>query len=200
MEFLAKKVLEFWFGDIDEQGQVDPKITKQWFYKDPEFDTLVNKKFSEYLDSANMGAFDRWISQPLGSVALVVMLDQFPRNIFRGQAKSFSYDRKALSISQLFADGIQYLQVQPVCGQFGLMPFMHSEDLSVQKQGLEHFRLLKDKCHDYAKDSMERVYDFALRHHDIVERFGRFPHRNHILGRESTPDEQEFLQQPGSSF
>ena len=200
MEFLAKKVLEFWFGDIGDDGQVSPEITQRWFKKDPEFDRLVKSKFSEYLDSAYMGAFDRWISEPLGSVALIIMLDQFPRNIFRDQVKAFHYDQKAISIAKLFADSILYLQVLPVCGQFALMPFMHSEDLEVQKQGLQHFRLLKDKCPDYAKPAMANVYDFAVKHHDIIERFGRFPHRNQILSRESTDEEKVFLQGPGSSF
>ena len=200
MEFLAKKVLEFWFGDIGEDGQVKPEIIKQWFKKDEEFDSLVKKKFADYLDTAYMGAFDRWISEPLGSVALIVMLDQFPRNIYRGHAKSFHFDAKAISIAKLFADSVLHLQVLPVFGQFGLMPFMHSEDLEVQKQGLDHFKLLKDKCPDYAKSSMENVYDFAVKHHDIIERFGRFPHRNDILGRESTTEELSFLKEPGSSF
>ena len=200
MEFLEKKVLEFWFGEIGEDGQVKPELVSRWFKKDQDFDELVKKKYAEYLDTANMGAFDRWISEPLGSVALIIMLDQFPRNVYRGQARSFHYDAKAISIAKLFADAISYLQVVPVCGQFGLMPLMHSEDLNTQKQGLEHFRLLKDKCQDYAKPSMARVYDFAVQHHDIIERFGRFPHRNQILNRDNTAEEAAFLKEPGSSF
>ncbi|MFK7823849.1 MAG: DUF924 family protein [Oligoflexales bacterium] len=200
MEFLAKKVLEFWFGEIGEDGKVKPEVTSRWFKKDQEFDQVVKKKFAEYLYTAYMGAFDRWISEPLGSVALIIMLDQFPRNIYRSHAKSFHFDTKALSVAKLFADSVLYLQVLPVFGQFALMPFMHSEDLAAQKQGLDHFKLLKDKCPDYAKPVMESVYEFAVKHHDIIERFGRFPHRNEILARESTEEELSFLKEPGSSF
>lgn len=188
----AKEIMEFWFGDTTEFRQ-------EWFQKNPEFDEKIRQKFGEDLEAAIRGEYDDWAKTPEGRMALIILLDQFSRNLFRGSPRSFGQDDKAL---ELTLEGIELghdLKVPPIQRTFFYLPLEHSEELEMQNLALKKYGELLEAQgeEDYvAKQSLE----YARRHHVIIERFGRFPHRNEVLGRESTPEELHFLTQPNSSF
>tara|TARA_B100000965_G_scaffold296469_1_gene254694 strand:- start:1705 stop:2259 length:555 start_codon:yes stop_codon:yes gene_type:complete len=178
---MINNILNFWFFECTE---------KDWFKKDLKFDQLIQKKFLKSVKDALQNKLNLWENSSDGCLALILLLDQFTRNIYREDPKSFSGDDKALEIS-LNCIETGFLQVyNEKERQFIMMPMMHSEDLSVQENSLLFFK----------KYSNEKVFDFALKHRDIIKRFGRFPHRNKILSRPSTEEELEFLKKPGSSF
>lgn len=185
-------VLDFWFGKPTDSDYGQQK--KAWFIKNPAFDDLVRENLGDLYQQASSGLLDDWQREPLGCLALIILLDQVPRNIFRQTPQAFATDPKALAIArQAIAQNFdQYLLV--VQKLFLYLPFEHSENLEDQRRSLELFSRLKDQ------PDAQSYIDYAQRHFEVIERFGRFPHRNQILGRESTPEEQEFLQQPGSSF
>jgi uncharacterized protein (DUF924 family) len=200
MEPLAQSILEFWFGSSDDNGRVDDDTKARWFKKDPQFDALISKKFAEYLEPAVWGAFDRWPQEPAGRVALIILLDQFPRNMYRQDPRAFYFDQKAQMLSLESFRKEEYLTVPFYYGYFSLMPLMHAENSDLQQMCVAGFQKLADQAPDDLQASALQGLDFAKRHQDIIARFGRFPHRNTILGRESSQDELEFLQQAGSSF
>ena len=185
-------ILGFWFGKPGEAGYGKPR--KVWFVKDAAFDEEVRLRFLADCELAAAGKLEDWQSAPAGCLALVILLDQFPRNMFRGQPQAFATDSQALFVAQhAVAQGFDR-QMLPVQRWFIYLPFEHSENLEHQRRSVELFRRLSDD-----PDSADTI-DYAVRHLEIIERFGRFPHRNQILGRETTPEEAEFLKQPGSSF
>lgn len=178
---MHEQILAFWFNEIDP---------KQWWAVDPAFDELLKARFLPLLNQAAKGELFQWRASPKGRLAEVIVLDQFSRNIFRNTPQAFSQDPMALALSQeAVASGVVD-QLEPVERAFLLMPYMHSESPLIH---VEAERLFKQWA-------PEGNYDFELRHKEIVDRFGRYPHRNRILGRVSTPEEEEFLKQPGSSF
>lgn len=184
----AQAVLREWFGELGQDGSVDAAHKARWWKKDPGFDAHLAKHFADALTRAKQGVLDGWTQTPRGALALVILLDQFGRNIYRGTPQMYAGDFKALTIAkQAIARRYDEL-LTPVERSFLYMPFMHSEDLSEQERCVELFTELGMNI------------DYAIQHRDIVARFGRFPHRNPILGRASTPEETEFLKQPGSSF
>ena len=182
MRVTPAEVLRFWY---QEAGP------KAWFKKSKRFDTSVRRRFGATVDAALRGALEPWQDEPESCRALIIVLDQLPRNIHRGEAEAFSGDAEALRLSQRCLDqGWTHAQPDESSRHFMLIPMMHSEDLDVQERSLPLFKQLTN----------ERIYDYAVRHRDIVARFGRFPHRNAILGRQSTPEERHFLTQRGSRF
>jgi uncharacterized protein (DUF924 family) len=186
------EILNFWFGspESEEYG----KRLQFWFTKSAEFDEEVRSRFLSNYEQAASGQLDDWKDSPLSCLALIILLDQFPRNIFRGTAKAFATDPQALAAAQhAVAQGFDK-ELLPVQCWFIYLPFEHSENLEHQHQAVELFSQLPDN-----PDNAETL-DYSKRHRAVIERFGRFPHRNKILGRESTPEEVEFLKQPGSSF
>ncbi len=185
------EIIRFWFTEPDGTTGKNRKV---WFTKDPEFDAIVRDRFLVAYQAAATGALDPWQESATGCLALILLLDQFPRNIFRGQPESFATDAKALAVAQgaIFQGFDQALPL--IQRWFVYMPFMHSEDLAIQRQSVELFR-------QFTEDpETQSSYPYAIKHLEVIERFGRFPHRNAILGRENTPEETEFLKQPGSSF
>ena len=178
----ASEVLEFWFV------QSQPR---QWFAKDLAFDALLRQRFLGLSRSAIAGEFDAWTAEPPSALALVLLLDQFPRQIWRDTAMAFAGDPQALPLSQKAVER-GWLEAEPEQArrQFWLMPLMHSEDLAVQEAALPLFERFCDP----------RTADFARQHRDVIARFGRFPHRNAALGRVSSAEELAFLQTPGSRF
>ena len=175
-------VLRFWFTETKPQ---------QWFRKDPSFDGLLRDRFADLTLTAISGGLGGWASTARGGLALVLLLDQFPRQIWRNTPKAFAGDRQALALSQgAVARGWVEKEAEQARRQFWLMPLMHAEDLAVQDSALPLFARFTDT----------RTADFARRHRDVIARFGRFPHRNACLGRESTPVELAFLKTPGSRF
>jgi uncharacterized protein (DUF924 family) len=183
MKILASEVLHFWFGEGAEYGAVH----QRWFAKDPAFDAEVRTRFSSLHEE--LSATGDWLDGARDCLARIVVLDQFPRNMFRGTPRAFATDALALAAARhAIASGYDrdWLRVEKI---FAYLPFEHSEALADQQRACELMRPLG-----------EEQYDYALRHKAIIERFGRFPHRNAILGRASTAEEIEFLKQPGSGF
>ncbi len=184
-------VITFWFGAAGSAERGRPR--KAWFQKSAEFDAAIRDRFAAVHEAAQAGRLDTWQRTPLAALALVVVLDQFPRNMFRDTPRAFAADPRALAVAQaIVARGFDaaYLTVERV---FAYLPFEHSEDIAMQRRSLALFAGLPEPAR-------ARYLDYAQRHHDVVARFGRFPHRNAILGRASTAEEVEFLEQPGSSF
>jgi uncharacterized protein (DUF924 family) len=179
----ADEILRFWFGEGAERG----KAHKRWFGKNSAFDAEIRARFLALYEE--LAAGNAWLAQPGDCLARIVVLDQFPRNMFRGSARAFAADPLALAAAKHAVASGYDRDMQAVEKQFIYLPFEHSESLADQERACELMRPLG-----------EDLYDWALRHHRIIERFGRFPHRNEILGRASTPEEIEFLKQPGSGF
>ena len=178
----AAAILQFWFEETQP---------RQWFAKDQVFDALLRERFVGLTGMAIQGELRGWAQEPLSALALVLLLDQFPRQIWRDSARAFAGDGKALALSQeAVTHGWLATEPEQARRQFWLMPQMHSEDLAVQDAALPLFEQFSDP----------RTADFARRHRDVIARFGRFPHRNAVLGRVSTPEELAFLQTPGSRF
>jgi uncharacterized protein (DUF924 family) len=189
---LVDEILEFWFGQPDEADY--GKQRSFWFTKKPEFDQEVRTRFLTYYEQAVAGKLDHWKNSPRSCLALIVLLDQFPRNMFRGTAQAFASDPQALSAAQRAVANGYDQELLIVQRWFVYLPFEHSENLAHQRQSVKLFAALSD---DPDNDA---VLDYAIRHYWVIDRFGRFPHRNKILGRATTPEEAEFLKQPGSSF
>ncbi len=187
----AQEVLDFWFGREGEPGYGE--FREAWFKKDPEFDQLIRDRFEPLYEEAAAGELDGWKEEAGSCLALVILLDQFPRNMYRGDPRAYATDRKAQEIAEYAVDRALDRELPPFQRGFLYMPFMHSENLEHQRRSVELFHGLEG-----ARESGSP--DYAVRHMEIIERFGRFPHRNEILGRQTTPEEAEFLTQPGSSF
>jgi uncharacterized protein (DUF924 family) len=188
----AKTILEFWFGHPDEPDYGKPKL--YWFQATPEFDEQLRNQFLADHQKAATGYLDDWIDDPETCLALILLLDQFPRNMFRGQPEAFATDWEALSVAQHAVAKGYDCQFLPVQRWFIYLPFEHSENLEHQHQSVKLFQQLSDD-----PDSAQAI-EHALRHQEIIERFGRFPHRNSILGRTSTSEEKEFLKGPSSWY
>jgi uncharacterized protein (DUF924 family) len=187
-----RDVLEFWFGEPSSPERGVPR--KAWFEKSAEFDAVIRDRFSTLVDDAAAGRLAAWTRMPLAALALVIVCDQFPRNIFRGSPRAFATDPRALEISLGIVERGFDAAYLPVERAFAYLPFEHAEDIAMQRRSLALFARLPPSS------TAASYMDYARRHHDVIERFGRFPHRNEILGRASTPEEGEFLKQPGSSF
>ncbi|MGE5794421.1 MAG: DUF924 family protein [Bacteroidota bacterium] len=186
------EILAFWFGaaDSSELG----RYRRQWFEKSDGFDALCRERFLATHEAAAAGRLDGWAERPLAALALVVTLDQFPRNMFRGTPRAFATDAQALVVARgIVSRGLDAAYV-PAQRWFAYLPFEHAEDLAVQRESLAVYERLRG---DPASAS---PIAYAQRHYAVIERFGRFPHRNAILGRGSTPAELDFLATPGSAF
>ncbi len=188
----AREVLEFWFGAPGTPGHGQPR--PEWFRKDPAFDEAIRSRFLALHARAALGECERWREAPASLLALVVVLDQFSRNLYRGDARAFSQDAQALACAEeMLARGWD-ARLLPVERQFAYLPFEHAEDLAMQDRSVSLFASLE------AFAETKGLTEWAEKHRVIVRRFGRFPHRNAALGRESTAEETAFLREPGSSF
>lgn len=181
-EAAAEEVLGFWFGEIEP---------RQWFAKDPAFDAQVRHRFIGLTRAAIGGEMNHWAQTREQGLALVLLLDQFPRQIWRASAMAFAGDAQALVLSQkALESGWVASETDQARRQFWLMPLMHAENLAVQEAAGPLFERFTDA----------RTADFARRHLDVIARFGRFPHRNAALGRVSSGEELGFLQRSGARF
>lgn len=175
-------LLGFWFDELSEAD---------YWRRNDEVDARIRREFAGLQQRAAAGELDHWQSTPEGALALVIALDQLPRNMFRNDPRAFATDAKALATAEAaIAAGFDRKLPNDRC-MFLYMPFEHSEDLTVQERSLEIFKRL---------GLSDEVYGFVERHHEIIARFGRFPHRNATLGRETTPEEAAFLEEPNSAF
>jgi uncharacterized protein (DUF924 family) len=187
----ANAVLDFWFGNPSEPGF--GKTRPFWFTKSDSTDEVIRNQFGNVLDSALRNELDAWASSPRGTLALIIVLDQFARNIHRNTARAFAGDSKALRLAADLVDRGEDRALQPVERWFAYMPFEHSEFLNDQHESVRLFERL-------ARDGLPEPLPWAIKHLEVIERFGRFPHRNAIVGRASTTDEAEFLKTEGSRF
>jgi uncharacterized protein (DUF924 family)/predicted GNAT family acetyltransferase len=189
----AREVLDFWFGPPGSplHGTQRP----EWFRKDEAFDASIRGRFGALLERGLRGELAAWADTAQGALAQVIVLDQFTRNAWRGTPRAFAGDDRALAAAQAMVTARQDAALPPEQRAFVYLPFEHAESLALQEDALRHFRSLAAEAPDMAES-----LDYAERHHAIVQRFGRFPHRNAILGRASTAEEIAFLEQPGSSF
>ena len=176
-----EEILNFWFKECKPE---------QWFKKNEDFDQMIENRFSIAIDDAIKGKMNSWEETETGCLALIILLDQFTRNVFRNIPRAFAGDNRALALTQLCCNKGYLTNLDIHRRRFMLMPMMHSENLAVQDAALPLFK----------KYASRKDYEYAEKHREIIERFGRFPHRNVILGRKSTNEELEFLRQPGSSF
>lgn len=190
----------FWFGDIDDDGDVARRQAALWWQKSDRTDTLIRERFADWVTAAAAGRLDVWAGDARGRLALIILLDQFPRNIHRGTPRAFAHDAQALSLSLEGRHNGHERQLRPVERVFLYMPLEHAEDPDMQRQSVDAFRCLLDEVEPAQRPPFETFLDFAIQHREIIERFGRFPHRNAILGRKSTAAEAAFLRQPGSGF
>ncbi|MCF1429167.1 MAG: DUF924 domain-containing protein [Shewanella sp.] len=181
MSVSPEHILAFWFEEIDPGC---------WWVKDPVFDQTVAERFGTLLEQAKQGELYHWRSTPKGRLAEVIVLDQFSRNIYRDSPMAFEADPMALILAQEAVAHHAEEELSPPQIQFLYMPFMHSESKAIHEKALMLF----------SRESVRDNLDFELRHKAIVDRFGRYPHRNKILGRKSTTEEIEFLRQPGPAF
>ena len=185
-------VLDFWFGAPGSSGHGQPRDV--WFRKSDAFDQAVRERFLGLYELAAGGGLAAWGETPRALLALIIVCDQFPRNMFRNDPRAFATDAQALAAAERMVELGWDMQLAPIERQFAYLPFEHAEDLARQRRGLELFaRVTEDPA-------LADAPVWARKHLDIIARFGRFPHRNAILGRASTPEEIEFLRQPGSSF
>ena len=192
-----ESILTFWFGHptAKDYGQ----YRKAWFVKNPDFDQQIRQQFLADYENAATGQYDDWKETPRNAVALLLLLDQFPRNLFRNQARSFATDSQALALAKNLVNRGQDKSLPAVQRFFVYVPFEHSEVLADQNRCVELMQTLIATVPDM-DEALKGGLDYAIRHRNVIQRFGRFPHRNEILGRQSTPEEHEFLQQPGSHF
>ena len=190
----AQDVLDFWFLPIGVKGHNTQR--PEWFRKDDAFDAQVRAQFGELVEQALQGGLRHWDDEGTqGTLARIVVLDQFTRNIHRGTPKAFAGDALALEAALALDDSGANQTLPPVQRVFAYLPFEHAESLSMQLRSVDLFDMLRSSATGF-----DSTFDYARRHYEIIRRFGRFPHRNAILGRPSTAEEVEFLKQPGSGF
>lgn len=189
----AEAVLAFWFGQPGDTDYGQPKSA--WFRKDPAFDEAIRSRFLPTAEAALAGRLADWAETPRGALALLVLFDQFPRNLFRGDPKAFAGDAQARAIADRLIERGWDAELAPVERLFAYLPLEHSESLADQERSLALFTALAA-----THPGFDGHLDYARRHHEIISRFGRFPHRNAILGRPSSPEEAAYLAQPGAGF
>jgi uncharacterized protein (DUF924 family) len=194
------EVLAFWFGRAADDAGVLASQGARWFARDAEFDAAIRERFAPLREEAVAGRLDAWLATPRGRLALILLVDQFSRNLFRGDARAFEHDPLARRWS---LDGIRAgddRALRAIERVFFYLPLEHSESLADQQRAVQLFANLRDEAPAALLGNFAGFLDYAQRHHDVIARFGRFPHRNGALGRASTAEEIAFLAQPGSSF
>lgn len=192
-------VIDYWFGS-PAQPLTSAQQFERWFGSSEAQDSALRERFGPLLAAAEAGELNPWTSAPLSLLALIIVLDQFSRNLYRGSAKAFANDSRGLALARLAVDKGWDQQLLPIQRMFVYLPFEHSEELDHQRQAVALFEQLEEQVAPGERERFAVFTDYARRHHDVIERFGRFPHRNARLGRQSTPDEVTFLASPGSSF
>ena len=190
----AQDVLDFWF--LPPGDPAYGKARMEWFRKDPAFDAQIRERFGSLIAQALAGGLREWeMEGPQGALARILVLDQFTRNAYREAPESFAGDTLALAAAQALVDSGADRQLPPFQRAFAYMPYEHAEDARMQQCAVDLFARLADEHEGFTE-----MLDYAHRHRGVIARFGRFPHRNPILGRASTADELQYLGQPGAGF
>jgi len=190
---LAQDVFDFWFGAALDGPQQAITRSKIWFSYDAEFDAEIERRFGTLPQRALAGELDDWSRAPAAALARIIVLDQFPRNLYRDSARAFAFDTVAAHAAGAAVDAGFHLALDPRVAVFMLLPFEHAENLSLQERSVELFAALRARAPAGCEALFDGYLDYAGRHRDVIARFGRFPHRNAALGRVTTPEEQDFL-------
>jgi uncharacterized protein (DUF924 family) len=193
-------LLQTWFGEDLDAPQAITARSRLWFAADDSFDDLLREQFGCVPERAFRGELASWRDDPRSTLALVLALDQLPRNLFRGTPQAFAYDSAGLELSQWALSRGFDAQLHPVEAAFFYFPLEHAESPSLQSECVTLFRALLQRAPDLLTDQFESFLSYAERHRAVIERFGRFPHRNSILGRSSTPEELQYLKAGGETF
>jgi len=200
MNDLAREVVEFWFSAGENRTPTIDSRMDRWFSTDPDFDAQVRERFGALVEQASAGELDGWAGSAEGRLALILLLDQFRRHIHRGTAAAFALDQAALRLCVEGAREGVYRRLPPIQQAFFFMPLQHAESLKVQQKSVSIYNALVDGVSETLKETLLTFAQFAELHHDIIESFGRFPHRNPVLGRASTPEEEAYLSDGGLTF
>lgn len=198
--FSADEVLDYWFGHETDEANIAKEKQALWWGGSAELDEEISRRFAQARAAAIAGQLAEWECSPRGRLALIILVDQFSRNIFRGSTGAFEHDAMA---RRWCDEGIALGQDRALRGierVFFYLPLEHSESREIQQRSIEQFEGLAATAPDTQRELFAGYVDFARRHQKIIDRFGRFPHRNAILGRTSTDEELAFLKEPGSSF
>ena len=193
-------VLRFWLGAYPLDADAMLGAQRQWFQKDDAFDARLRESFGATIAQARAGRLGHWADSADGWLALILVLDQFTRNAFRGQPDSFAGDAQALALALAGIERGHDQALPPMARLFCYLPLEHAEDLALQQRSVALFAALRDAPGAEPRAFFDGTLDYARKHQDVIARFGRFPHRNAILERTSTPQEQAYLAQPGAGF
>ena len=200
MEEKKDELLRLWFGDDDDDAAVAEARAELWWGHRQETDELLQARFGTVASAAATDVLDHWAGSPRGRLALILSLDQLPRAIHRGMPEAFAQDAKARKVAEQGLESGADRLLRPIERLFVYLPFEHSEDIADQDRSVQLFRELVAAVPHEHRETFAGFLDYAVRHREVIREFGRFPHRNQILGRESTAEEKAFLEQPGSSF
>jgi uncharacterized protein (DUF924 family) len=189
----VERVLSFWLEPKPKTEQETAERYRFWFYGGDTVDREIRERFTGLTARARNGELDTWAETARGALALIILIDQFSRNVYRGTADAFSCDGKALALAIALCESDRYAELDALDRVFVFLPFSHAEDLDVQRRGVRLAVLNAVRADRAWRPRLIESVDFARKHLDVVARFGRFPHRNAVLGRASTADEQEYL-------
>lgn len=195
-----QEILRFWFGEGQDEAQVARDQAGLWWGKNPATDNSIRARFEALLKAALAGNLDNWAATPQGNLALIILTDQFPRNMYRDTSLAFASDPQARRWCKTGLLAARDRELRAIERVFFYLPLEHSESVDDQNQSVALFKGLAAQAPQPLRDLFEGYADFARRHRDIILRFGRFPHRNRVLGRRSSAEEISFLRKPGSSF
>lgn len=197
---LADEVLTFWFGESLRDGSGESEANRRWFQYDPGFDAEILRRFGHLPEQAAAGNLDAWTEAPESALARLIALDQFPRNLYRHDSRAFAFDRLAVAGSAAAIEHGFDARLHPLQAVFMYLPFEHAEDLAAQDRAVALFEALCRRAPPGRESEYARFLDYARRHRAVIARFGRFPHRNALLGRASSPEELDYLDQGGERF
>jgi uncharacterized protein (DUF924 family) len=201
MDPRIETLLAAWFGPPTDGKEALDRLVTRWFKADPANDRMLEARFGDLARSAGRNELEAWRSTARGRLALILLLDQLPRQLHRGTAAAFAQDAKALELTLTGIERRMDLELEPLERAFFYMPLQHAESLPMQELGVRKFESLKaDAPSPDLANALAGFAKAAREHREIIARFGRFPHRNHSLGRESTPEEAEYLAQGGPTF
>jgi len=196
----VESILHYWFGGATDDAEIVREKSALWWKQDSKVDAEIRRRFEMMLNAEIKNEFASWSSSPRGQLARILLCDQFPRNMYRDSPRAFDYDERARKLAREALDAGQDKKLRPVERVFLYLPFEHSETVDDQELSLRLYTALVEYVPETDRPTYQKFLEFARKHKEIIDRFGRFPHRNAILGRQSTAAEAEFLKGPGSSF
>jgi len=191
----SSAILEYWFGELDSEGLPQRATEQRWFSADHRVDAEIRARFEADLRNASAGRLNVWEADAHGALALVILFDQFPRNMYRGTPRAFLFDEHARAVARRAIERGHEQALQPIERVFLYMPFEHGEDLAVQDESVHRFGQLVEAVPESQRERFREYLGHAEQHREVIARFGRFPHRNEVLGRETTEEEQQYLEE-----